>query len=257
MAKQSKLAGKRLIDYLDFHGFPEVWGTDAKGNKVNVLGDFAYDPVLTPKQFDAMRIFWDPTFTSPDSWCANGDNKPYLWDPWVGILPKLHKIVDANFPGTKLSMTEYYPASKSYYHGGLLQAVNLGLFMREGLDMACDWDGAHPGNYVFMAHQLYSNYDGKGAKVGGNYVDATSSSADLYAFGAKDARKTFLVLVNKNHDADIDAAVTLPAAATVYHTYTLSESTGKRLYDSGAVAATGAQLKIGVPAFSAVLVVAQ
>ncbi len=257
MAKRSKKAGVRLIDYLDDHGFPEVWGTDGKGNKVNVLGDFPYDPVLTPKQFEAMRIFWDPTFESPDSWCANTANKPYLWDPWVGLIPKLKKVIAENYPGTKLSMTEYYPASKSYYHGGLLEAVNLGIFMREGMDMACDWDGAHPGNYVFLAHQLFSNYDGQGHKVGGGYVNATSSSADLYAFGAKDATKTYAVLVNKNHDADIDTTLALPAAASVYHTYTLSQTSGKRIYDSGPVAATGGQIKLDVPAFSAMLVVAQ
>jgi hypothetical protein len=49
----------------------------------------------------------------------------------------------------------------------------------------------------------------------------------------------------------------LPAAVTGYHTYTLSETSGKRLYDSGLVAATGAQMQLNVPAFSAVLVVAQ
>ena len=66
-----QMAGVRLIDYFDNHGFPEVWGTNGKGEKVNVLGDFAYDPALTPKQFDALRVFWDPTLESPDSWCAN------------------------------------------------------------------------------------------------------------------------------------------------------------------------------------------
>jgi hypothetical protein len=257
MAKRSKLAGVRLIDYVDNHGFPEVWGTDGKGQKVNVMGDFAYDPVLTPKQFDGMRIFYDPTFTSPDSWCANSGNKADLWDPWVGIIPKLKKMIALNYPGTKLSMTEYYPASKSYFHGGLLQALNLGIFMREGMDMACDWGGTEGLNYVHFGHRLYSNYDGKGSKVGGNYLASASSSADLYSFAAKDKAKTYVVLINKNHDSDIATTLNLPAAAKLYHTYTLAETSGKRLYDSGAVAATGSQLQLTIPAFSAVLVVAQ
>jgi hypothetical protein len=256
MAKRSKLAGVRLIDYVDDHGFPEVWGTDAKGNKVNVLGDFAYDPVLTPKQFDALRIFWDPTFTSPDSWCA-GPNKADLWDPWVGLIPKLKKMIAENYPGTKLSMTEYYPASKSYFHGGLLQAVNLGIFMREGMDMACDWGGTDSLNYVLFGHRLYSNYDGKGSKVRGNYLPSSSSSPDLYSFAAKDTSKTYVVFVNKNHDSDLATTVYLPESVTGYHTYTLAETSGKRIYDSGLVPAKGPTLQLTIPAFSAVLVVTQ
>ncbi len=255
MAKRSKLAGKRLIDYVDDHGFPEVWGTDGKGNKVNVLGDFAYDPVLTPKQFEAMRIFWDPTFESPDSWCANPGNKPYLWDPWVGLIPKLKKMIAEDYPGTKLSMTEYYPASSHYYHGSLLEAVNLGIFMREGMDMACDWGSTTDGNWTFFGHRLYSNYDGQGDRVGGNYVNSTSSSPDLYSFAARDGVKTFVVLVNKNHDSEIDTALEMPVAAKSYHVYTLAETAGKRLYDSGEIAATGPKVEIEVPAFSALLVV--
>ncbi len=258
MNLRSQKAGKRLIDYLDDHGFPEVWGKDQNGHSIKLItDDIPYDPVVAQKQFDALRIFWDPTFENPDSWCANPDNKPYLWDPFVGIIPKLKKIIAENYPGTKLSMTEYYPSSKSYYHGGLLEAATLGIFMREGLDLACDWDGAHAGNYVFLAHELYSNYDGRGDRVGGDYVDATSSSPDLYAFGARDAAKTFVVLVNRNPDSDLDTTVSLPAAATVYHTYTLSQTSGKRIYDSGAQAAGGAQIRLDVPAFSAVLVMAQ
>ena len=257
MKKRSDAAGVRLIDYLDNHGFPEVWGKNSKGEKVNVLSDFAYDPDMTPKQFDALRVLWDDTFVSPDSWCYDYGNAPNLWTPWVGLIPKLKKYIDENYPGTKLAMTEFYPASSSYYHGGLLVSVTLGIFMREGMDLACDWGSAREGNYVFLGHKLFANYDDKGARVAGNYVDSTSSSPDLYSFAAKDAAKTYVALVNKNHDQEFETTVTLPAAAKTYHTYTLSETSGKRIYDAGEQAASGTSLKITVPAFSAMLVVAQ
>ncbi|HVZ81483.1 MAG TPA: glycoside hydrolase family 44 protein [bacterium] len=258
MAKRSQKAGVRLIDYIDFHGFPEVWGKDQNGKSIKLMtDDIPYDPVVCEKQFDALRIFWDPTFENPDSWCFSGGNKPYLWDPFVGMLPKMKKIVAENYPGTKISMTEYYPSSKSYYHGGLLEAATLGIFMREGLDLACDWDGSHAGNYVFLAHELYSNYDGNGSKVGGNYLPSASSSPDLYSFAAKDAAKTYVVFVNKNPSTDIATTLYLPAAVSGYHTYTLSKTSGKRLYDSGLVPAAGSTVKLNIPAFSALLVVAQ
>ena len=257
MKKRSDQAGVRLLDYFDDHGFPEVWGTNAKGEKMNVLGDLPYDPILTPKQFDAMRVFWDDTFVSPDSWCYAYGNAPMLWTPWVGLIPKLKKMIAENYPGTKLAMTEYYPSSKSYYHGALLEAVNLGIFAREGMDLACDWGGAEENNYVLWGHRIFSNYDGNGSKFGGNYVAAVSSSSDLYSFGAQNGPKTFVVLVNKNHDSSIAATITLPKAVTGYETYTLTETSGKRLFDSGPLAAAGSALQLEVPAFSAILVVAQ
>ncbi len=257
MKKLSEKAGIRLIDYLDNHGCPDVWDTDSKGNTISMNGDYPYDPVVTPKQFEALRVWWDPTFEDPASWCANSANKPYLWDPFVGMIPKMKKIIAENYPGTKYSITEYYPAGPHYYHGGLIETVKLGIFMREGLDMACDWSGAQPDNYLFLAHRLYGNYDGKGSKVNGKTVSATSSSPDLYSFGARDATKTFVVLVNKNHDTAFDTTIALPARATSYNTYFFTEDSGKRLVVSGIQKTSGAKLKILVPAFSAVLVVAQ
>jgi hypothetical protein len=257
MNKLSQRVGKRLIDYLDDHGFPEVWGKNAQGQNVNVLGDFAYDPVLTPKQFDALRIFYDPTFEDPESWCAQPSLKAYLFDPFRPLIPNLKKMIAQYYPGTKLSMTEYYPASSHYYHGGLLEIVTLGIYMREGLDMACDWGSAWEGNYVYLGHQLFSNYDGNGSKVGGDYVNCTSSSPDLYSFGAKDRDKSYVILVNRNHDKDFETTVNLPQAAVTYEIYTMSESLGYRLLDSGKHQAPGQALSIHVPAFSALLVVAQ
>jgi len=257
MNKYSQKAGHRLIDYLDDHGFPECWGKNAKGEKVNVLGDFPYDPVLTPQQFDALRIFYDPTFESPDSWCALPQLKAYLFDPFRPLIPNLKKIIAQYYPGTKLSMTEYYPASAHYYHGGLIQIVTMGIYMREGLDMACEWGSSGEGNFVFLGHQLYSNYDGKGSKVLGDYVPCTSSDPDLYSFGARDGAKNFVILVNRNHDKEFETKVNLPQAASTYELYTMSETLGCRLLDSGKHRAPGATLSIHVPAFSAILVVAE
>jgi hypothetical protein len=76
----------------------------------------------------------------------------------------------------------------------------MGIYMREGLDMACEWGSSGEGNYVFLGHQFYSNYDGKGSKVSGDYVPCTSSDPDLYSFGARNGAKNFVILVNRNHE---------------------------------------------------------
>ena len=133
----------------------------------------------------------------------------------------------------------------------------MGIFMREGMDMACDWGSTWEGNYVFLAHTFFSNYDGKGSKVGGDYVNCSSSTPDLYSFGARDGSKNFVVLVNSNHDKDYATTVNLPKAAENYEIFTMSESLGYRLLDSGKHPAPGAALKVKVPAFTALLIVAE
>lgn len=89
MAKRSKKAGMRLIDYLDFHGFPEVWGKDKNGNSIKlVTDDTPYDPVVCQKQFDALRIFWDPTSRTPTAGARIQPTSPTCGIPLWGSSPR-------------------------------------------------------------------------------------------------------------------------------------------------------------------------
>jgi hypothetical protein len=63
--------------------------------------------------------------------------------------------------------------------------------------------------------------------------------------------------VNRNHEKEFETQVNLPQSASSYELYTVSESLGCRLLDSGKHRAPGATLSIHVPAFSAILVVAE
>ena len=123
--------------------------------------------------------------------------------------------------------------------------MNLGIFMREGMDLACD-SGRTKEQTTFSGDTSFSNFDDRGSKVVETTLNATGKITGPLLVRAKDGAKTFVVLVNKNHDSDLVTTITLPAAATSYNTYTLAESAGKRLYDSS-LAATGAVLKINVP----------
>lgn len=256
MKKRSSAAGVQLIDYVDNHGFPEVWRKNEKGELVNVLGDFPYSDHLTPLQFDALRVFYDPTFVNEESWCYAHGNAPYLFTPWVPLIPKLKKYIAENFPGVKLAMTEYYPASKSYYHGALLKALQLGIFMQEGMDLACDWGGTEPGNYVFYGHKLFSNYDDRGSKVLGRFAPSVVSSKDLYAFAARQNAVTRVVVVNKNKTEGFHVKLHHPWPAENYTLYVIAETLGKRVLRLG-TAKTDGSPTVRVPPFSAVLAVLQ
>ncbi|MEZ4616921.1 MAG: hypothetical protein R2867_15650 [Caldilineaceae bacterium] len=91
----------------------------------------------------------------------------------VRLIPRMREWVVANYPGTKLAITEYNWGALDHINGALAQADVLGIFGREGLDMALLFDSPYstdgkftadgPGAYAF---RIYRNYDGVGSKFG-------------------------------------------------------------------------------------------
>ena len=216
-----------------------------------------YDPAFTPVQFEALREWWDPSFVPEkpiESWTYNPDpQKDRLWRPYHPVIPALTKLLDTHYPGTRLAINEYDNGSPEHFHGALLRAAALGIFMRENLYMAQNWHQTGANHFTYWAQKLYGNYDGKGSKVGGKYVPATSSSADLYAVAAQRGPTTLLVLVNRNRSMPIATTVKLATAASKATTYTLVESMGLRLFAQSAKV-EGKTATVAVPAFSAMLV---
>jgi hypothetical protein len=252
--------GKRLVDAIDIHWYPELWGKDSKGENRRLCDSFPYDPVLAKKQFDAIREYYDSTY-KPDagagveSWTANSGNKEKLWDPYHPVIPALKKILNDNYPGTKLAIDEYASGDHEYYLGALLRAALLGVFMQEDLYMAESWYQVDAKKYQFYAQRLYGNYDGKGARVRGRFVKSSSSSPDLLSYAARDGDRWYLVLVNKNEKRGAQTSVKLPGPVTETQSYLLSEPVGLRLVESPKRKASGSDVKIDVPPFSATLVV--
>ncbi len=260
LKKAEAKAGKRLVDVIDIHWYPEVYAKTSVGRTERSLNDVPFDPAFTPVQFEALREWWDPTFmpTKPlESWTFNEDpQKDRLWRPYHPVIPALKKILETSYPGTKLAINEYDNGSPEHFHGALLRAAALGFFMQEDLYMAQNWHQTGPGHHVYFAQKLYGNYDGQGSKVGGKYVPAKSSSPDLYAFGAKRGTTSTVVLVNRNPTTPLEVTVALAGAATKVRTFTLAESVGLRLLEQ-AGKTDGKTVKVSVPAFSAVLVEAK
>jgi hypothetical protein len=258
--KAEAKAGKRLIDVIDIHWYPEIYAKNSLGRTERSLNDVAYDPAFTPVQFEALREFWDPTFepVKPlESWTYDPDpKKDRLWRPYHPVIPALKKLLETHYPGTKLAINEYDNGSPEHFHGALLRAAALGIFMREDLYMAQNWHQTGPGHHVYFAQKLYGNYDGQGSKVSGKVLATTSNNPDLYAFGAKRGGTSTLVLVNRNPTRAIDVTVTLGAAATKVRTFMLSETLGLRLAEQTAKA-EGKTVKVSLPAFAAMLVEAK
>jgi hypothetical protein len=255
--KAEARAGKRLIDAVDIHWYQELYAKNSLGRVERVLADVPYDPVFAPLQFEALREWWDPTFVpqSPfESWTYNADPaKDRLWRPYHPVIPALKKLIETHYPGTRLAINEYDNGSPEHFHGALLRAAALGIFMRENLYMAQNWHQTGADKFTYWAQKLFGNYDGKGSKVAGKYLPVTSSAPDLYAFGAQRGQTKLLVLVNRNRTTPIAASVKLAGTATQATTYTLLESMGLRLFAQPAKVA-GGSATFEVPAFSAMVV---
>ena len=99
-----------------------------------------------------------------------------LWDPnyvdqtWINdkvkLIPRLRNWVDTYYyPGTPIGITEYNWGAESHINGATTQADILGIFGREGLDMAARWTTPDPSTPTYKAIKMYRNYDGNKSDV--------------------------------------------------------------------------------------------
>jgi chitodextrinase len=175
--------GTRILDYFDMHFYPQASGV-AFGN--------GNDPTTNALRLRSTRALWDPAYTD-ESWIGTQ----------VRLVPRMRETVAANYPGTKTAITEYNWGALDHINGALTQADVLGIFGREGLDLATLWSppsASQPGAFAF---RMYLNYDGAGAGFGDTSVTATSADQGRLAVYAaergSDGRLT-LMIVNKTGD---------------------------------------------------------
>ena len=194
-AAYEKQNGKRLLDYFDVHGY--MPGTSLSGS----------DDATNAKRLQSTRVFWDPNFILFNDPVFKADSDEYLLNAnpqWqkpqcVCLIPRMKQWVANNYPGTKLSITEYILGAESTLNGGLAQADLLGVFGREGLDLATLWgsNAIQPSDPVAFAFKLYRNYDGQGGAFGETSVSAASDNQDqlaIYAAQRSDSALTLLVI---------------------------------------------------------------
>jgi len=139
------------------------------------------------------------------------------------LIPRMQALTADHYPGTKTAITEYNWGGLEHINGALSQAEILGIFGREGLDLATLWDPPgfdEPGAFAF---RMYRNYDGQGATFGDTSVGAASDDQDVVSvYAALTADDTLTVmLVNKTAD-ELTSELTLDhfvpsGPAEVYH----------------------------------------
>ena len=110
--------GRRSLDILTVHYYPAYPG-----------------PIGTPEGItnlnQSTRSLWDPNWTD-ESWINSK----------INMIPTLKSWVSTHYPGTKIGITEYNWSMTDYDNtiaGAVIQAEILGIFGREGLDLATRW----------------------------------------------------------------------------------------------------------------------
>lgn len=180
MRTLEQTTGKRLLDYLDVHYYPQAGGValSPAGNASNQA-----------LRLRTTRSLWDPAYVD-ESWIGQA----------VRLVPMMREWIDAEYPGTKLAITEYNWGALGHANGALAQADVLGIFGREGVDLATLWDPPSSGDPGAFAFRIYRNYDGAGSRFGETSVHASSTDPSLLSvFAAERGADGVLtvVVVNK------------------------------------------------------------
>jgi hypothetical protein len=176
--------GKRFLDYFDQHFYPAISGEkDAQANALRLR---------------STRSLWDPTYVE-ESWIGpSGVNAPPLQ-----FIRTMKAWTAQYYPGTKTAITEYNWGALDDINGALAQADVLGIFGREGLDLATMWGEPKPTDPGAYAFRMYRNYDGAGGRFGDVSVSATATDqGQLAVYGAQRSSDKALtvMVVNKTGD---------------------------------------------------------
>jgi hypothetical protein len=240
--------GKPLVDVYDFHWYPEA--TDGSTRVTNLTGS-----TLTAAQVQAIvqspRSLWDPTFTE-NSWITND----VLGEP-IKLLPRLQAKINAEFPGTRISITEYENGGDNHIAGTIAQADNLGIFGSQGVFAATMWPlGACP--YILAGFRAFRGFDGAAVSFGDTSLQATSSKVqNVTVYASSDTTnpgRIVFVAINRSTSSQQTAinGVTLSGTASVYQ-MTASSAQGQNPIHPVLVQQTpvsGSSLTITLPALS-------
>ncbi len=186
---ESQSVGQRLLETWDMHWYPQ---RVFNGVYTHYLDDSTRS--MSAAEVDAVlqgpRSYWDAEYDE-QSWIT----RDHLHAP-ANMLNRLQTRIDANYPGTKLGVTEYFPGGRGHIASGLATVDSLGVFGRMGVGMAAMW--AHPGQvqYAFGGVKLLRNASGTGVRFGDTSVKVEHpEKAQSSVYAASDVADVVTVLV--------------------------------------------------------------
>jgi hypothetical protein len=239
----------RLLDYLDVHYYPQSSG-------VTLVG--AGGAATKALRLRSVKSLYDANYVD-ESWIAGAGPDNGI----IRLIPRMREWIDTYYPGTKFAITEYNWGGLDDINGALAQADVLGIFGREGVDLATMFDTSYSGGAFTptgpgaFAFRIYRNYDGNGARFGDTGVAATSSDPDqlsIYAAQRSSDGVLTIVVLNKTASASQSAvSVTGFPAASSARVFRYSDADLGNIVQPADVAVAAGAITAGFPANSITL----
>jgi hypothetical protein len=206
MRMASAEEGKRLLDVLDLHWYPEV----ASSTGVRITSSNTNDNVEVNKlRIQAPRSLWDPSYQE-NSWIGQH------YRSYLPLIPRIQQSIQTYNNGTKLAFTEYNYGGESHVSGGIATADVLGIFGKNNVYMANYWkmvNNTADAPYSSAGFKIYNNYDGHGARFGDTKIKAETSdieNSSIYSSVYKDSNNSLhMIVINKNYDHNMNAIFNL------------------------------------------------
>ena len=224
VARSDAASGRRTLDYLDVHYYPQAQGVVSN----------AADSATQALRIHSVRGLYDPNYQD-ESWIATN----------VMLIPRLKRWIADNYPGTRLAITEYKWGGEKDASGAVAQAEVLGVFGREGVDLAAYWTYPRPDSPVGAAFRLYRNYDGRGATFGDRSLPVRSSGRQVAAFAARhsSSSEVDVILANESQAGQVGVHLQLGTAGTYQATpYCIRPGSG--LIEKGVTGSPADALKL-------------
>lgn len=243
-AAAQRSGGTRLLDYFDEHFYPQ-----AKGVALTTAGSSATRAL----RLRSTRALWDPSYVD-ESWISDANGrKPLAW------IRTIKAWTAQYYPGTKTAITEYNFGGLESMNGALTQADVLGIFGREGLDLATLWGPGKATEPWAYAFKIYRNYNGHGATFGDTSVKATTGNQGklaIYAATKSSSGALTVMIINKT-GSTISSTLSLKhfspkSKATVYR---YSSASKTKIVKKSSLKVKSKKIKTSYPGSSITLLV--
>lgn len=242
-----QINGARTLDVFDIHAY--------FSDNIDTAG--YSNPQMRTEVNKYLRTYWDPTYSNSGynaDWITT--TQPNRSVPF--LIPRLKAMVNAIYPGTPLSFTEWESFFNEWeFATALSDADAYGVMGREGLSFSTRWGGPsatdsttnqpHP-NY--QSFKLYTNYDGAKHGFGTLSVsDQSTTNPDVFvSYAALDGTGTTMTIMVLNKDPGNTANVTFNLdgfSASTYSAYTVGST------NPGAITATASTAWSATQSFAA------
>jgi hypothetical protein len=246
--------GKPLVDVYDFHWYAEEY--DSNGTRsLNLTGT-----TLTDAQVQLIvqspRNLWDPTFT--DATNSNRWIYEELGNSAINILGRLQAKINTEFPGMKISITEYESGGWNHIAGTVAQADNLGIFGNQGVFAANFWPPNGTYSYALAGFRAFRDFDGAGANFGDTSLQSTSSNVQnvvVYASSDSTTPGRFVFVAINRSTCSQATAINGQSLSGTAHLYqmTAASTAGQNPVQPvsvGTMAVSGSSLTITLPPLS-------